>query len=76
MKLMIRQSTPEYPPCSAAGAIEPVIRPVHSIDLHHGPQTAFIERRIVRNQRKSFDFGCDALPNLGEHIRIVCVLVT
>jgi len=60
---------------SATGAVELVIGIVHLVYFEHRPQAAFVKRTVVRHQGQSLNQRLYLSPHLGEHRRVVRVLV-
>lgn len=71
MELMVGQPRPEMTARRAAGAIKPVARPWHVVEVERRPQTPLVERRIVRHQGQPPDAGRHFAPYLLELGRLV-----
>ena len=75
VQLMVGELLPEMAAGGATSAVELVVGVVHLIDLEHRSQTAFVKRTVVRHQRQPLNQRFNLPPYVGEHRRVVSVLV-
>lgn len=75
VQLVVGQTTTEMAARGPAGAEERIVGVIHLIDAEHGLEAALVEGAVVRHERQTFDQRLNLPPNVGEHRRIVRVLV-
>ena len=74
VKLMVWQLVSEKSSCGTAGASELVVGVGHAICLENRLQAAFVERTVVSNESKPFDFRFYLFPHFGKNWGVVGVV--
>ena len=73
LELVVREPPAEVPARGRERVEEDVVGIVHPIDAEDGLQAAFVEARIVRDQREPLDQGLYLCPYIREDRRILGV---
>ena len=75
VQLVVGQAAAEVAARGPAGAEKRIVGIVHLIDAEHGFEATFVKGTVVGHERQTFDQRLNLPPNVGEHRRIVRVLV-
>ncbi len=67
LELMVFDSAAETATGRGKGVVEQIIGVIHLIDPEYGFETSFVKTGVMRNQRKTFDPGCNLPPYLREN---------